>query len=223
MPDIINYLKFLHTQRIKGFTIPDRPHFDDETTTKFFLKMLRDCNSYLEWGAGGSTVVAASLNKKFTSIDSDKFFLESVKTKITATNPSFNTESSLVHMDIGLTYYWGYPLQLSKSLSHTRRAKYEEYSASPLKKHKKLSPDLILIDGRFRVACALNSALYAIQNQSSCTILVDDYTDRAHYKVIEDAIGKPTLIKRMAIFDKFSAAREENLAVLLQRYSTDPR
>jgi hypothetical protein len=43
-------------------------------------------------------------------------------------------------------------------------------------------PDLILIDGRFRVACGLAAALEA----PDATVLVHDYTFRPDYQILEE-------------------------------------
>ena len=60
------------------------------------------------------------------------------------------------------------------------------------------SPDIILIDGRFRSACFIACA-FSIRKVT--TILFDDFVER-RYKEITAAISEPSaLIGRMAIFE----------------------
>jgi hypothetical protein len=221
--DVLSFLKFLYVQRVKGFSVPEGPHFENAEATEFFTKVLNQSASYFEWGSGGSTIVAASQNKRFVSVDSDKFFLSSVKRKIEESNPSFDSKSSLVHSDIGFTYYWGYPLQLFNSLSPGRRMRYLRYSEYPRLFCNDRKIDLFLVDGRFRVACAVNAVLYAIEHGLSATILVDDFVGRDHYKILEDAIEVPVCVGRLAVFRDFSNSKVSHLREVLERYSMDPR
>ena len=71
---------FLYMQRIKGFDVPDTPHFDAESTAPF-KALLDKANLYLEFGAGGSTVVAAGQNKETITVENDRFFARSVEKK----------------------------------------------------------------------------------------------------------------------------------------------
>lgn len=61
-----------------------------------------------------------------------------------------------------------------------------------------LVPDLILIDGRFRVACMLE-CLVRVKDQSSA-IFFDDYFDREPYSVVERFADMVDRAGRMAIF-----------------------
>ena len=62
-------------------------------------------------------------------------------------------------------------------------------------------PDTILIDGRFRVACALASLLN-LERASPCALLVDDYDDRPHYRMLEDFADRVSMQGCMALFRK---------------------
>ena len=76
--------------------------------------------------------------------------------------------------DIGQTGDWGVP-ENSDSM-HL----WPNYALCPFL-HGSVLPDLVLIDGRFRVACSLVVAMQA----PSTTILVHDYTLRPAYKILE--------------------------------------
>jgi len=53
-------LRFFITQRTKGFSVPETPHFDD-SSTPMSMSMLDKSRFYLKYGSGGSTVVGARL------------------------------------------------------------------------------------------------------------------------------------------------------------------
>jgi hypothetical protein len=84
------------------FDVPEEPYFDKESVP-FFMSLIRHCRFYLEYGSGGSTIVAARLNKPFISVDTDRFFLKSIRKKIGTLSP----QQRLIHADIGLTGQWG--------------------------------------------------------------------------------------------------------------------
>ena len=196
MPEFINTLKFLYVQRIKGFDVPQAPHFD-KLCLPFFIHKLQSCNQYLEYGSGGSTFFAAKFSKDFVAVDSDKYFLKAVKKQIIK-NGLFDSSSQIFHhADIGLTKEWGQPFCTKKTKSSLK--KWARYSDIPLIKGKQFLPDLILIDGRFRVACALKSVKY-LHDKVSYTILVDDYVGRSAYSEIERFSDLVKLEGRMAVF-----------------------
>ena len=61
-------------------------------------------------------------------------------------------------------------------------------------------PDFILVDGRYRVACALESARPRVYARASSKLLFDDYALREQYHVVEKYIGPPQRIGRAALF-----------------------
>ncbi len=74
--------------------------------------------------------------------------------------------------------------------------------------------DLVLIDGRFRVACALKCFLHV---GSDCVVAFDDYLDRPHYHVVGQFYETiDTRHKRMVILKKRAVAPPD--ADLIRRY-----
>ena len=78
----IELLKLLVKQRFVGFKVPNSPHFDSDEAIAWFLGKLKGSRRYLEYGTGGSTYVAAKLGVNFIAVDSDPYFLNSVREKI---------------------------------------------------------------------------------------------------------------------------------------------
>jgi hypothetical protein len=152
---------------------------------------------YLEYGCGGSTVTAARNKKNFITVDSDRFYLASVQKKI---ERQFGCVSGLfVYADIGPTGEWSYPS--FTRLTPRRLNKWKCYPEAPwpIIEKKMQFPDLVLIDGRFRVACALVS-LKHLHKESDFILLIDDYAERPHYRVVEEFAHLDLMQGRMAVF-----------------------
>jgi len=213
---LLRLLQFSITQRFAGFPVRDEPYFDEQSTV-MFMSLIRDCRLYLEYGSGGSTVVAARLAKPFVSVETDRFYLKSVRKKIGVLSP----RQILVHADIGLTGPFGVPLRSNRSTAR-RLTKWADYPETPWRfvpTHD--SPDLILIDGRFRVASALTCCIHLVASPS-VRMLVDDYSGRPHYHVIEQYAQLAGMAGRMAVFQPASRSVEE-LRTVIARYSGDWR
>jgi hypothetical protein len=187
---------FLYVQRVKGFDEPGPPHFDDETC-KWFEARLSEAKFYLEFGAGGSTVMAARLGIPTISVEGDPFYARAVRRAIAPGAPvKFLTPRQ------GLTTGWSRPLR--PSLAKARR-----YVSSPFTGLQDRFPDLILVDGRYRVACALESARQAAARGTRVSLLVDDYGKRRQYRVLETWLGEPVMIGRSALFEVGKAGQPE--------------
>jgi hypothetical protein len=188
------YAKFRWWQRLEGAPIPDRPHFDPGSM-EYFLESLSRAKLYLEYGCGGSTVEAARQHKKFISVESDSFYLKSVVKKIE--NEFGKVDGRFIHANIGLTEEWGWPL--IKYPTWRRLQRWSNYAEAPWAFISASStPDLILIDGRFRVHCALYS-IYKMQGHDF-EILIDDYADRNYYRDVEKFARLEKMLGRMAVF-----------------------
>jgi len=144
-------------------------------------------NEILEYGSGGSTVVAAQLGKRIISVESDLAWAE----RMTATLAGISDQARVHYADIGPTRQWGYPKW---------RDGFKRYHAYALSvwDHPELSePDLVLIDGRFRKACL---AAVRMRAKRKTTVLFDDYTERGFYHAVEKIATKEETIGRMARF-----------------------
>lgn len=192
---------FIH-QRILGFQVPSSPHFDSDDSTNWFISRLQNCKCYLEFGSGGSTYLAAKYGILFITIESDKFFLKALKKKIKADNLFNQKRQFFHHANIGMTSHWGWPVMMFAP-SNKKLASFRCYSDVPsIHLLKKFEPDLVLVDGRFRVACALK-ALKFMKGKSNWTIVVDDYLGRDSYYIISKFAKLEYFVGRMAIFTDF--------------------
>ncbi|MGD0960195.1 MAG: hypothetical protein ABSB19_10340 [Methylomonas sp.] len=202
--------------------IPDTPKFDSEQATAWFISKLLHCKTYLEWGAGGSTYLAAQHHIPFIAVESDQDFLHTLKEKIAADGFSEPDRQTFIYANIGLTKVWGYPIVIG-AMSQKRQLLFKRYSDFPVIHNPGPFPDLILVDGRFRVACALKAfkALNAIQHD--WLLLVDDYVDRLVYHEIEKFGKLAGFVGRMAVFDGVNIAALPELDQAIAAYELDYR
>lgn len=193
------------------------PYFDDDVATDWFLKQLSMADRYLEYGSGGTTFAAAKMGKAFFSKESDVRFYQSVAQTIKNAGLS-GPDQQLVHANIGLTASWGFPAGLRQP-DAKRLAQFDAYSDFP---ENGPSPNLVLIDGRFRVACFLK-AVKALNGAQDCTIIIDDYADRPFYHSVEQFVPKAHMVGRMAVFKPTPIADMDALERHLDAYRYDTR
>lgn len=144
----------------------------------------------LEYGSGGSTLMAARMpDKRIFSVESDPDWADKVRAQIAAANcPS---PAIIHHVDIGPTGPWGLP----KSGAAWRN--FQSYPMSVWDQPFFQQPDVILIDGRFRTACLMAAVL---RTKRRVTVLFDDYTVRPSYQTVERLLGSPRTIGRLAVY-----------------------
>ncbi|KGM47703.1 hypothetical protein [Pseudooceanicola atlanticus] len=157
----------------------------------FLRERYAEATEILEYGSGGSTVVASELDgKTITSVESDRDWADMMQ-RWFKENPG-KSPVDVFHADIGPTKDWGYP---------TGPEEWRRFPSYPLRvweRAKEISPDLVLVDGRFRVGCVLATAL---STQKPLTLLFDDYTPRKAYRRVEGFVGEPQkIVGRMAVF-----------------------
>ena len=80
-----------------------------------------------------------------------------------------------------------------------RLNKWKNYVRAPWEIINDNKPDLIFIDGRFRVACALYSIIQ-MKDYPGNKILIDDYSYRPEYKIIEKYANFEGIKGRLGIF-----------------------
>jgi len=192
-----------------AFAIPSHPVMP-EPCIELLSECLQRSAHYLEYGSGGSTLLAMSLGTALIqSVESDRQWLEQIEKARQALSPRFAGRHLAHWIDIGPTGDWGYPL------TNECHQNYWRYPAQPwFEPTLDSTPDLVLIDGRFRTACFFLTVLHA---QPGTTILFDDYQERPHYHVVESVMRPTRVMDRMAIFvvDKSKVLSTSVLPLLL--------
>lgn len=181
-------LRFFYVQRIKGFDPPTCPHLDPDTAD-WLERRLQNTKLFLEFGSGGSTVLANRLAVPTISVESDRFYGAAVRKAM-----SNGDLTTMVFPKMGVTKQWGMPVFF-------KRMKGERYAGAPFHKISTAFPDFILVDGRYRVACVLETARRAYLAKSTAQLMLDDYEGRPRYHVLENYLGTPERIGRAAVFE----------------------
>lgn len=167
----------------------------------------------LEYGSGGSTFLALDRGADLVmTVESDRAWSEQIGA---ALGDRFAAGRFVVHhADIGPTLSWGRP-------AGTAACRRFHLYATGIWDHPRFRhPDVVLIDGRFRVACFLATMIRCTR---PVTVLFDDYIDRASYHWIEELFPPDGMIGRMARFAVHpKAIPPEKLSSFAGAF-TDPR
>jgi hypothetical protein len=182
-------LEFFYLQRIKGFDVPSAPMLEPRTA-EFLEAKLAEAKLYIEFGSGGSTLLADRMGVRTISVESDRYYAKAVRKRLSGPNVRVLTPN------IGVTAPWGYPL--FRRPTRRRQRRWRNYIEAPFANG---APDLVLIDGRFRVACSLQAAHHAHEHSHPATLLFEDYASRPQYRIIERYLGVPQMIGRVAVFE----------------------
>lgn len=144
------------------------PHMSDREFS-LFEKYTRKGNHVLEYGAGGSTFYFIKRYKKITTIENNEPYYQYMKTLGTVKR---NKRLNLQYIDTGKSLSWGRPADTEKKENwplYYRKAWTDLHL--PL-------PDVIFIDGRFRVMCALEAINYI---NSDTVVIIHDFSSREYY------------------------------------------
>jgi hypothetical protein len=158
-----------------------------------FYRYLDMANVYFEYGSGGSTYQASIRPniRKIYSVESDgtwqKKLKNIIKKDITYIFNEMDTQPNT----------WGNP---GKNATNIQKIDYSNHLGK-LNKQDQLEIDLVLIDGRFRVACCLKSFDII---KDTCLIVFDDFLNRPQYHCVLDYfdIVEKTSDNRMVILKK---------------------
>tara|TARA_B110000305_G_C19446837_1_gene645370 strand:+ start:1216 stop:1869 length:654 start_codon:yes stop_codon:yes gene_type:complete len=170
---ILRYFSVIKT----AYTINNKIDFGSKKSNLYFKKCLKSSKFYLEYGAGASTFFAKKNKKKFISLEADKSFYSFLKRNI----------KQIKYLDIGPTKYFSIPLLpiciIKKKINY-----YSNYMTN-IYNSMGVIPDLILIDGRFRILTTLKIIRFLKKKKAkNITIIIDDYLVREYYKNIENII-----------------------------------
>lgn len=167
-----------------------------ETMTINELTLLQsamcDAENYLEFGAGNSTCRAVETKniRSITVVESDPVFWEKQILTIPSIKIAYNANRlKPILVDIGPTTHWGYPIDTSCA---------DKWPMYHLCAFQSVAPyDLLLVDGRFRVACILNACLSC---KEDTRILIHVFFNRPIYWVVRPFIKLERRADTMGLF-----------------------
>ena len=133
-----------------------------------------ECMTYVEWGSGGSTFIAPEYSSRVLSIENHPEWCN-----IMLANPFIQCKIAQGHLiyicvDGGPVQRWGTPANSTEYLSHLY--------LDALSNFDDITPDMVLVDGRYRVACAMNSVNWS---KPDSVLMIHDYHNRHQYHVVE--------------------------------------
>ena len=164
--------------------IPKSIKFKPWMTTKelkAFCSFMKPGNIYFEFGAGGSTNIASYYKLKTYSVESDVEWHKKLKNN--------NIKANYITIDLK-AHSKGFP---------GKRTSLEDWKKYIQAYKSEYNADIILIDGRFRVACGLD-IFPKIRNDT--IVLIHDYTNRYKYHILENYYLKIKTWDRLAAFIK---------------------
>ncbi|RXK52917.1 hypothetical protein ESB00_14490 [Oleiharenicola lentus] len=152
-------------------------------------RYLLKADSYLEYGSGRSTALASSISsiRHIVSVESDvKFVEEHVAIHPEVKQAIADDRLRFDFVNIGPTGLWGHPTDKSK------RHMWPSYPLGCLQERRW---NLVLVDGRFRVACCLAAALEL--PPESIILLHDFYRPEYHFvlKFMEQVTREDNLVQ----------------------------
>lgn len=151
---------------------------------EFLSRLAGSANVYGEYGVGLSSVwVSRNTTADILAVDTSREWIARVSECLP------EGRATLRHVSVGDLVSWGRPRD------YRHRSAFEDYVSSIWTHDRK--PDLVLVDGRFRVACFLKSLLEA---DEGARIVFDDYTDRPQYHVVEEFAEPEEVGPRQGLF-----------------------
>ena len=179
---------------------------------KCYKHYLDRCQTIAEFGAGGSTVLAARKRKNIVAVESDPNWVNRIRQFQVIKRAERCGRLRFVPVNIGPTKEWGYPN------SEQLRRNWPSYSVGAWT-HGGKNAELVLIDGRFRVACM---AAAALNTKPGTFIVVHDFWNRPRY---HEALGFLRAIDRyetLGVFVVSSAVRKTEIERCLWSYAYTP-
>jgi len=180
-----------------------------------FIEYISDANIYLEFGTGGSTVVTLSQSKAHIySVESSKDWIECIRQKYDIIEKSEKEgRLDMLYADIGNVGEWGVPV---KQDFEQNKEKYLNYSKHIFYQYPEIKQaDVVLIDGRFRVACCLQILLNA---KDDTTILFHDYWVRPEYHVVKRFVDYIDGVDKFMVCKKKDGLSENLINDVFEKY-----
>lgn len=186
-----------------------RPRMTDQELD-LYKSLLAGAGSVIEYGTGGSTLLALGAGvSRLISVESDLGWIGKLREIPAIAEAERQGRITFVHVDIGQVGKWGKPIDSSGA------ARYATYASAPWKHCRE--PDVVLVDGRFRVACALETVL---QSAGDTKIAFHDFWKRPQYHVVLPFVDCIHRVDTLAVFKRLTPFNASAATQLLERYRT---
>lgn len=203
---------FWNQQLSRPADYPFVMHEEEKTLLK---KYLSHSKNYLEFGLGGSTIFALiKTSVNVISVDTNQEWISFIK-KYRIIRNNLNKRLQIFYVNIGPTVNWGFPQ------SDEFREKFPDFSSLIFSKINCKDIDVILVDGRFRIACALQSIIHGHVNKN-LSILIHDYSFREEYKILEEFLNLKEFEKTLYVFSVKENLNIEQVKARYEEYKYNP-
>jgi len=185
-----------------------------EAELNLLKKQMQESTNYLEFGAGASTKIAVTLKniKIIDSVESDKSFVTKNLLGNQNITQAINENRLTFHfIDIGPFEKWSYPTDYSN------KHLWPNYSLGIY--NRKRDYDLVLVDGRFRVSCILNSIL---NTPDDSKILAHDFWNRPYYFAVLEFLEIVEKAGTLGLFEKKPNYNKLKIQELIATYQYIP-
>jgi hypothetical protein len=168
------------------YPILNRPHLFGNEIELMQRTFEKAGPNYLEFGTGGSTLMAVQRGNTVVSVESDPVWAAGVRAHCEIAEAIAAGRVTILHADVGPVGEFGHP----RGRNHIDH--WNSYLYLPWNEWSKrgAAPDLVYVDGRFRVACCMSVIMALGQKFASGTmplVLMHDITDdRPFYKPVFD-------------------------------------
>lgn len=194
---------------------PDLEHVQMSAAERARLETeLRKASAYFELGMGGSSLMAVRAGiEQMVSVDSDGAWVQAVAAHPEIAPRCADGSVSILHADIGPVADWGRPADRSavRKWSAYLSIGWAEWA------RRGTMPDLVLVDGRFRVACCLSVAAASAHlplEKIPCVLMHDVDDKRAYYRDALEALEQIDVVETLLVM---RPRRDVSAALVLSR------
>jgi hypothetical protein len=210
--------------RLRRLALGDRVLFDPVAQGRPAMRagevallatIVERAHRYLEFGAGGSTIFALRAGAgAIVSVESDVAWIARLHAEPLAAEAILEKRLHLLHADIGETGDLGRPA------SADSRARWPNYAGAPWPHVHAERLDAVLIDGRFRIACILETALRC---GPQTQILVHDFWNRPEYHGVLAFLNAGARQDSLGVFTVKPDFDREAATAMRAAHAFDPR
>ena len=184
-----------------------------DSEAQLLRQLLRQARVYLEFGSGGSTIVASNLvSECVISVEASRAWIGNVAASCVSTETRLLPQ--LIHVDIGRTKEWSWPADESS------RAHWPDYHEKVWDHPRSRETDLCLIDGRFRVACMAQALLHC---RPDTVYAIHDFKDRDYYEDVHRITREIIRAESLSVFIRRQGVTNDDLQAVLNAHRYDPR
>jgi 16S rRNA G966 N2-methylase RsmD len=175
-----------------------------------FLSYVQKTKNYIEYGSGGSTFEALKIGvPKVVSVEGSQAWVEYMRAWKFIRDNEATGRLVLRYIDIGPTLGYSYPAD------DTCRGMWPAYSSQWI---VGTPPSLVFVDGRFRVACALNAAI-----RGASLVMIHDFNRECYQDLLKyfDVVECAFTLSVLKLKNELPTVQELKMAY--DRYKYDPR